>query len=203
MLFLTFLLGLAVNFAGYVPFGNVNLTVVQLTINRSIKDAMYFIATFSIIEFFFTYGIMYFADWFANQTKFIYWMDWVLILVFFVFAFRSWNNSRKEKYVNYSHRESIKYAILFGFLNPMQIPFWLIIGTYLISHKLILLGNFALILFSIGSCFGAFFCLLTYAKFSKYLHEKFSFSSKIVNRSISVVFFTLGIIHLSKMLFFQ
>ncbi|MEO8794035.1 MAG: lysine transporter LysE [Daejeonella sp.] len=203
MLFLTFLVGLAVNFAGYVPFGNVNLTVVQLTINRSIKDAMYFIVTFSVIEFFFTYGVMYFADYFASKKSLIYWMDWILILVFFVFSFRSWNNSRKEKYINYTHRESIKYAILLGFLNPMQIPFWLIIGTYVISHQWILVGNGALALFSIGSCFGAFLCLLAYARFSKYLHEKFSFSSKVVNRSISVVFLALGIIHLTKMLFFQ
>ena len=200
MLLTTFLVGLAVNFAGYVPFGNVNLTVVQLTINRGIRDAMYFIVSFSIVEFFFTYGIMYFADWFAGQTNLMYWLDWVLILIFLVLSYSSWNNSQKEKYVNYSHRESIKYGVILGFLNPMQIPFWMILGTYLISHNWILVGNGALALFSLGSSLGSFLCLLGFAKFSKYLHEKFAFSSRVINRSIASIFFVLAIIHVVKMI---
>lgn len=201
MLFFTFLVGLAVNFAGYVPFGNVNLTVVQLTINRSIRDAMYFIISFSIVEFFFTYAIMYFADWFAGQKSLIFWLDWVLVVVFLVLGISSWRNTHKEKYVNYSHKESIKYGILLGFINPMQVPFWMICGTYLISHNWIPVGNGALAVFSLGSSSGAFLCLTGFARFSKYLHEKFAFSSKVINRSVAVLFLLLAAYHIIKMFF--
>ena len=199
MYLMTFLVGLAVNFAGYIPFGNVNLTVVQLTINRGLKNAMYFIVTFAIVEFFFTYGIMYFADWFASQTNLLYWLDWVLILVFLVLGIKSWRNTVQEHYVSYSHRESIKYGIILGFFNPMQIPFWMIGGTYLISHNWIADGNGALALFSLGSSIGSFLCLLGFARFSKYLHEKFSFSSRLINRSIAIIFFLLAAYHIIKM----
>lgn len=200
MLFLTFLVGLAVNFVGYIPFGNVNLTVVQLTINRGLKGALYFILSFSVIEFFFTYGIMYFVDWFALQTKFIYWLDWILVFVFILMGIASWLNTQKEKQVDYSPKDSIKHGIILGFLNPVQIPFWVIAGTYLIANSWITSGNGALAIFSLGSACGAFICLLSFAYFSKYLHQKFTFSSKVVNRGIAVVFFLLAAYQLIKMI---
>lgn len=192
MLFLNFLVGLVVNFIGYVPFGNVNLTVVKLTINRGVKHAMYFIVSFSIIEFFFTYAVMYFADWFSANTRLLHVLDWILIAVFLVLGFTTWRNTSKEKEIDYSRADSIKYGIILGFINPMQIPFWMISGTYLLSHNWILSGNGSLAIFSAGSAFGAFICLFGFAKFSNYLHEKFAFSSRVVNRGIAIIFFLLA-----------
>jgi threonine/homoserine/homoserine lactone efflux protein len=201
MLFLNFLIGVAVNFIGYVPFGNVNLTVVQLTINRGIRAAMYFIVSFSIVEFFFTYTIMYFADWFATQQKLLYWLDWILIVVFLVLGLLSWFNTQKTKEVDYSHKDSIRYGIILGIVNPMQIPFWMIGGTYLISQGWVKTGNGALAIFSLGSALGSFLCLFAFARFSRYLNERFAFSSKVINRSISGVFFLLAAYHIIKLFF--
>lgn len=201
MLFLNFLIGVVVNFIGYVPLGNVNLTVVQLTINRGVKAAMYFIVSFSIMEFFFTYAIMYFADWFATQDRLLYWLDWILIFVFLLLGSLSWfNTSKKEKEVHYSNNDSIKYGIILGIVNPMQIPFWMIGGTYLISKGWIGTGNGALAVFSLGSALGSFLCLFAFSKFSKYLHERFAFSSRVINRSIAIVFFALAAYHIVKAL---
>lgn len=199
MLFLNFLIGVVVNFIGYVPLGNVNLTVVQLTINRGVKAAMYFIVSFSIVEFFFTYTIMYFADWFASQQRLLYWLDWILIFVFLLLGFLSWFNTQKTKNVDYSLNDSIKYGIILGIVNPMQIPFWMIGGTYMISKGWIEIGHGALAVFSLGSAVGSFLCLFGFSRFSKYLNERFAFSSKIINRSIAVVFFALAAYHIIKM----
>jgi len=200
MLFLNFLAGLVVNFIGYIPFGNVNLTVVQLTINRGLRSAMYFILSFSFIEFFFTYAAMHFAEWFASQTSLVYWLNWLLVIIFFVLGIITWRNTRKEREVNYSHGDSIKYGLIIGLANPMQIPFWTIIGTYLIGNHWILTGSMPFIVFSLGGALGAFLCLFSFAKFSTYLHERFEFSSKAINHGIAVFFFILGSYHLVKQL---
>ena len=55
MIFLTFFIGIVANFIGYVPPGNINLTLVQITINRGLKQALIFIVSFCCVEFFFTY----------------------------------------------------------------------------------------------------------------------------------------------------
>ncbi len=201
MLFVNFLIGVVVNFIGYIPLGNVNLTVVQLTINRGLKAAMYFIVSFSVVEFFFTYAIMYFADWFATQEHLLYWLDWILIVVFLVLGFLSWFNTKTKKEVHYSHKDSIRYGIILGIVNPMQIPFWMIGGTYLISEGWIHTGNGALAVFSLGSALGSFLCLLGFSKFSRYMNERFAFGSRVINRSIAVVFFLLAAYHIVKAIF--
>ncbi len=201
MLLLNFLIGAIVNFIGYIPFGNVNLTVVQLTLNRGVRAAMYFIVSFSIMEFFFTYSIMYFADWFADQQQFLFWLDWVLVFIFVLLGFMSWFNKQKEKSVDYSDGDSIKFGIILGIVNPMQVPFWMIGGTYLISSGWILTGSGALAVFSLGASLGAFLCLLAFSKSGKYLHERFAFSSRVINRSIAIIFFLLATYQIIKLLF--
>ena len=63
MLFLTFLIGIVLNAMGYIPPGNINLTVAQLAINKGMRQVWYFIISFSCVEVFFTFGMMRFARW--------------------------------------------------------------------------------------------------------------------------------------------
>src|ERR1700753_2982098 len=151
MIFLTFFLGLAANFVGYIPPGNINLTLVQITINRGFKQALQFCIAFSCVEFFFTYFIMHAAKWLSEQVHLDVIIDWVMFALFLVLGTITWLNRKKPPEANPGEHASIKYGILLGFLNPMQIPFWMITGTYLITHEWILDGKLALVIFRLGS----------------------------------------------------
>ena len=186
MIFLTFFIGLIANFIGYIPPGNINLTLVQITINRGLKQAVMFICSFSCVEFFFTYFIMHAAKWLSKQVKLDTVIDWVMVVLFGVLGTITWLQRNKAPKQNYSEQDSIKYGILLGFLNPMQIPFWMITGTYLITHQWILVGKLALVIFSIGSAAGAFLGLFLYAKFAGYIQSKFELSNKVINTRSSL-----------------
>jgi threonine/homoserine/homoserine lactone efflux protein len=82
MIFLTFFIGAFANFIGYIPPGNINLTLVQITVNRGIKQALKFIISFSCVEFFFTYFIMHAAKWLSAQVKLDMVIDWVMVVLF-------------------------------------------------------------------------------------------------------------------------
>ncbi len=69
MLLLTFFIGLLINAIGYIPPGNINLSVAQLTVNKGIKQAWYFIIAFSCVEVFFTFGMMRFARWMSSDVS--------------------------------------------------------------------------------------------------------------------------------------
>src|ERR1700748_3727573 len=181
MIILTFFIGLIANFVGYVPPGNINLTLVQITINRGLRQALMFITSFSCVEFFFTYFIMHAAKWLSSQVKLDMVIDWVMVVLFGVLGTITWLNRKKPPETNYSEHESIRYGILLGFLNPMQIPFWMITGTYLITHQWIDDGKLDLVIFSIGSAGGAFLCLFLYARFAKFIQQKFALSNKFIN----------------------
>ncbi len=198
MIFLTFFLGALANFIGYLPPGNINLTLVQITINRGLKQALHFIIAFSCVEFFFTFFIMHAAEWLSQQVKLDTIIDWVMVVLFFVLGIVTWLNRNKPPKKNYSNRSSIKYGILLGFLNPVQIPFWMITGTYLITHNWILIGRLALIVFSLGSACGAFLALFLFAKFARYVQQKFELSNRVINMSIAVLFFTFSAYHVAK-----
>jgi threonine/homoserine/homoserine lactone efflux protein len=99
-------------------------------------------------------------------------------------------------------RDSIRTGILLGLFNPMIIPYWAIGGTYLIANNWITTKGLGLEIFAVGASIGSFLCLYLFAKFALYIQEKFSFSSKIINRSIGVIFFALAILQSGKELFF-
>ena len=201
MIFLTFFIGVIANFIGYVPPGNINLTLVQITINRGLKQAVMFIISFSCVEFFFTYFVMHAAKWLSGQVKLDTIIDWVMVVLFSVLGTITWINRNKPPETHYSDQESIKYGILLGFLNPVQIPFWMITGTYLITHELILAGNLALVIFSIGAAAGAFLALFLYAKFAEYVQSKFALSTRVINISIAILFFSFAAYHVVKQIY--
>ena len=198
MIFLTLFLGLIVNFIGYIPPGNINLTLTQIAINRGMRQALRFITAFSCVEFFFTFFIMQAAKWLAVQPHIETIIDWVMVVLFGTLGTITWLNRNKPPKSNYSSRESIRYGILLGIVNPMQIPFWMIAGTYLLAHQWILPGLFALGVFSLGSAAGSFLCLYIYARSARYIQSKFALSNQVINTSIAVLFFGFAIYHVAK-----
>jgi threonine/homoserine/homoserine lactone efflux protein len=201
MFILTFFIGLIANFIGYVPPGNINLTLVKITINRGMKQAMQFIIAFSIVEFFFTYVIMHGAKWLSGQVKLDTIIDWVMVVLFTVMGTITWIHRKKPPEGKYSDTDSFKYGILLGFLNPVQIPFWIITGTYLITHEWVLAGQVALVIFSVGSAAGAFLCLFLYARFAQYIQSKFALSTRLINTAIAILFFAFAGYHVVKRIY--
>jgi len=201
MILLTFFIGLIANFIGYVPPGNINLTLVKITINRGMKQALQFIIAFSIVEFFFTYIIMYAAKWLSGQVKLDILIDWVMVVLFTTLGTITWLHRNKPPAPKYSDTASLRYGLLMGFLNPVQVPFWMITGTYLITHEWIAVGWLALIIFSLGSAAGAFLCLFLYARFAQYVQSKFALSNRIINTAIAILFFAFAAYHVVKRIY--
>ncbi len=206
MLLLTFLIGIVLNAMGYIPPGNINLTVAQLTINKGMRQALYFILSFSCVEVFFTFGMMRFARWISSdvnldsnisEVRLGTYVDAFMIMLFIVMGTLTWINRKKipktKAEDNRSRKGSVFYGMLLGILNPVQIPFWLFFGNYVILHEWINTNYLSLVIFSIGSGLGSAVALYGYAHFAKYIQEKFALSSHIINRAIALFLFALAL----------
>lgn len=198
MLFLTLFLGIILNMLGYIPPGNINLTVVQITITRGIRQALYFIGAFSAVEILFTFGVMRFVQWLSSEINLENAIDIVMVFMFGILGIITWRSRKEMPKADYSKKDSIRYGMLLGVVNPMQIPYWLFVGTYLISHEWIDIGYLSLAVFSVGSGIGAALALYGFARFAQYIQEKFALSSYIVNKSIALLFFALSAYHIGK-----
>ena len=201
MLFLTFFLGILLNSIGYIPPGNINLTVVQITITRGIRQALYFIAAFSCVEILFTFGVMRFVQWLSSEIQIGNIIDVVMIFMFGILGVITWRSRKEMPKTDYSKKDSIRYGMLLGVLNPMQIPYWLFVGTYLISHEWIDIGYLSLTIFSIGSGIGAALALYGFARFAQYIQEKFELSNYLVSKGIAMLFFALSAYHIGKLIY--
>lgn len=201
MLFLTLFLGIILNMLGYIPPGNINLTVVQITITRGIRQALYFIGAFSVIEILFTFGVMRFVQWLSSEIQIGSIIDVLMVFMFGILGVITWRSRKEMPKADYSKKDSIKYGMLLGVVNPMQIPYWLFVGTYLISKEWIDIGYLSLTVFSIGSGIGAGLALYGFARFAQYIQEKFTLSSYVVNKGIALLFFALSAYHIVKLIY--
>ena len=201
MLFLTFFLGIVLNMVGYIPPGNINLTVVQITITRGLRQALYFIGAFSAIEILFSFGVLRFVQWLSSEIQLGDIIDVVMVFMFGVLGIITWRSRKEMPKADYSKKDSIRYGMLLGVINPMQIPYWLFVGTYLISHEWIDIGYLSLSIFSVGSGIGAALALYGFARFAQYIQEKFTLSSYLVSKSIAILFFILSAYHVGKIVY--
>lgn len=205
MLFLTLFIGILLNAMGYLPPGNINLTVAQLTINKGMRQAWSFILSFSCVEVFFTFGMMRFARWLSSDVNLDYkingfsistYIDAFMVMLFLIMGTITWmqrNKTPKAKDNESSKRGSVFYGMLLGILNPVQIPFWLFFGNYVILHEWIEIDYLSLVIFSLGSGIGSALALYGYAHFARYIQEKFALSSYLINKSIAIFLWTLAL----------
>lgn len=206
MLFLTLIIGILLNAMGYIPPGNINLTVAQLTINKGMRQAWSFILAFSCVEVLFTFGMMRFARWVSsdvnldaniNEVRLGTYVDAFMILLFVVMGTITWINRNKlpktKDSNDTSKRGSVFYGMLLGVLNPVQIPFWLFFGNYVILHEWIRTDYLSLVIFSLGSGIGSALALYGYAHFARYIQEKFALSSHLINKSIAIFLWVLAL----------
>lgn len=205
MLFVTFFVGVIINAFGYVPPGNINLTLARLTISRGMRQAWGFIIAFSAVEVFFTFGMIRFARWLSSdvdidaikvgQFQLTFLIDLFMTLLLLVMATVSWINrdkAPKPKNEEDSRKGSVLYGLALGVINPVQIPFWLFFGNYVILHEWIATDYLSLVVFSFGSGFGSLIALYGYAHFAQYIQEKFTLSSRLINKSISIFLYCLA-----------
>ena len=209
MLLLTFFIGLFINAIGYIPPGNINLSVAQLTVNKGIKQAWYFILAFSCVEVFFTFGMMRFARWMSSDVSLefsIYHIeigtltDAFMILMFLTMGTITWvrRNRLPKPKEEVKRGSSVFYGILLGVLNPVQIPTWLFFGNYVIIHQWIRTDYLSLFIFSIGSGLGSAIALYGYAHFARYIQEKFTLSTRLINHAIAILLVVLALCLLVK-----
>jgi len=205
MLFLTFFIGIILNAMGYIPPGNINLTVAQLAINKGMRQVWYFILSFSCVEVFFTFGMMRFARWAmsdinpneaVSEVRLSTLVDCFMIVMFLVMGTITWKNRKKVPKTSNAKEDkrsgSVLYGLILGVLNPVQIPFWLFFGNYVILHQWIKTDYLSLVIFSLGSGVGSTLALYLYVHFATYIQEKFALSSLIINKSIAIFLFALA-----------
>ena len=202
MIIQTFLVAFFVSYAGSIPPGTINVSVMQLAMQKKQRAAIFLALAASVVEFVYAGFTVQFHIFLNNEETIADYFRVITSVA--LIGLGIWNliaKSSKESVVDQEikGRQGFLKGMMLGILNPMTIPFWLAITTYLENDNLISVEGISFWMYLIGLSSGTFFLLLTVSalgkQFSKVADNKF-----IVLRVPGLILLGLGVYFLIKLL---
>lgn len=193
MIFVGFLIG----FLGYLPPGNINLTIVQMSANGVKGKLWYFLFFATFMEFVYCFASMAGMKFLLTEPALVLFMQWASVAMFSILALLSFTQKIKEPGVA---KPSVRRGLVIAVLNPLQVPFWLIWGVYVFNNHWVQPTYFSITLFSIITASGAFTVLWLYAVAGRKMQNLLSNNQRTVNVVIGCVFIMLALFQLPKLI---
>ena len=131
-----------ISFLGSLPLGTLNVAAMQIGIQESIKDAMYFSFGSLLVEMVYVRLSLIGIDWVRKQEKLMKVMEWITLTIIialavgsFISASRNGGSAKNVLLQNNMHRFLL--GMFMCAINPVQIPFWFGWSTVLFSKKIL------------------------------------------------------------------
>ena len=204
MIVQTFIIAFVVSYIGSIPPGTINVSVMQLSMLKKHRAAIFFALSASLVEFIYV-GITVQFHLFLNANESI--ADYfriitacALIILGLWNLFSTSTSATVKIDENLTGRHGFLRGTILGLLNPMTIPFWLAITTYLENDGLIEVIGYSFWMYLLGLTAGTFCLLLTVdalgKRFTQIADNKF-----IVHKVPGFILFGLGVYYLRKLIF--
>jgi threonine/homoserine/homoserine lactone efflux protein len=137
-----FFWGMLISFLGSLPLGTLNVAAMQIGIQESIKDALYFSVGSLLVEMVYVRISLVGIDWVRKQEKLMKIMEWVTLAIIialaigsFIAASKSGGDAKNVLLQNNMHRFLL--GMFMCAINPVQIPFWFGWSTVLFTKKIL------------------------------------------------------------------
>ena len=137
-----FFWGILISFLGSLPLGTLNIAAMQIGIQESIKDAIYFSFGSLIIEMIYVRISLVGMDWVRKKQQLMKAMEWITLGIItalavgsFIAAARDGGGSKNVLLHNNVHRFLL--GMFMCAINPVQIPFWFGWSSVLFTKKIL------------------------------------------------------------------
>jgi threonine/homoserine/homoserine lactone efflux protein len=197
-IFWHFFIGFIVSFLGSLPVGTVNLAVIQTTVNSNFRAGFYFSLGATLVELIYSAIAIKFIAYLLDNRSVEVFIQIVSIPVFIVLAILYLRKEESTAATEIKGRKSFYNGLFVGLINPLQIPFWIAYGSYLISNNWIQNSDYLINVFIVGISAGTLLVLTLIAFLSKRLVSSFELKTKLVNRIIGGVLIVLAVYQLIK-----
>lgn len=196
---LVFLLSMLASIVGTLPFGPINLSVVDTTINRSWRAAFLFSVAAALIEIPQSFIAIRFNPTVQALLQHNLWVK-SFVVIFFValglvfFCRKPAGNQDKKHKIK---ENDFLHGLLVSIANPQAIPFWIFILAFLKSAKYLDISAhpplYFLCIFLAGVACGKLLTLLFYAFLSQLIVRRAAFVSQWMNKIIGVILIGIGL----------
>lgn len=203
MILQTLIVAFIVSYIGSIPPGTINVSVMQLAILKKRRAAIFFAFAASSIEFFYA-GITVQFHIFLNNNETISSYFQIITAVALIGLglnniFSKSTSSSVKVDTKITGRHGFLRGVILGLLNPMTIPFWLAITTYLENDNWIDVDGYGFWMYLLGLSTGTF-CLLLTVNASGKRFTKIADNSFLVHKVPGFLLLGLGIYFLIKLI---
>lgn len=152
-----FLMGFFFSFIGSIPPGTLNLTVLQLGLEKKIAIALRFALAVSIIEYPYTWIGVHFEYLISSSPVVVENFQLIAALVMTGLGiFNLWPTKAPTGFAKKFNESGFRRGIVLSILNPMAIPYWMGFTAYLKAQGWIYLGTPGLLhSYVLGTAVGA------------------------------------------------
>lgn len=194
--------GLIMAYFGLISPGMLNMTVLKTRIHVGKMESVKFASGAALIVFLQAGIALFFAEFLIENPKVIETLKMAGIFVFFILSIFFYMLSRKkmEAKSKMSKGNYFFKGMAMSSVNMLAIPFYLGISIYLGSINKIIIEQPYIFLFILGAATGSFLLFYTYIFFAKIISDKISFIAKNINIILSLLFLSLGIFTLIKLI---
>jgi threonine/homoserine/homoserine lactone efflux protein len=194
-----------ISFLGSLPLGTLNVAAMQIGIQESIKNAMYFSIGSLLVEMVYVRLSLVGIDWVRKQEKLMKAMEWITLAIIialavgsFIAASKGGGSAKNVLLQNNMHRFLL--GMFMCAINPVQIPFWFGWSTVLFTKKILEPnpGQYNSYIVGIGLGTLAGNCVFIFG--GKWMVQKISNSQEYLNWVIGGIFALTALIQLIRMM---
>jgi len=194
MILQTFFVAFFVSFIGSIPPGTINVSVMQLAMLKRKRAAIFLAFAASTVEFLYAGVTVLFHSFLTDNETISFYFKLITSATLLILGM--WNLFKTGKSINVNvesekGRNGFMKGLLLGILNPMTIPFWLAITTYLENDCFIEIKNQGFWMYLLGLSLGTFCLLMTVIKLG-YRFTKVSDNTFIVRRIPGIILLGIG-----------
>ncbi len=194
-----------ISFLGSLPLGTLNVAAMQIGIQESVKNAVYFSLGSLLVEMIYVRISLVGVDWIRRQEKLMKAMEWFTLINIIALATGSFmaaaskaGDAKNVFLENDMHRFLL--GMFMSAINPVQIPFWFGWSTVLFTKKILdpvkVHYNMYIVGIGLGTLAGN--CVFIFG--GKWLVQRITNSQQYINWVIGGIFAITAIIQAIKMI---
>lgn len=176
-----FFVAFAFSFLGSIPPGTLNLTVLQLGLDKKISIAWRFAFAASIIEYPYAWIAVKFDHYITSSPLVVDNFKLLTAAIMILLGLLNlWSAQRPTPLVKRFQDSGLRKGLVLGILNPLAIPFWIGITAYLNVQGWVKLSSTSgLHGYLLGVFLGSFALFLSLAYLAKRLSGMLQSNSKV------------------------
>ncbi|MBK7434535.1 MAG: LysE family transporter [Chitinophagaceae bacterium] len=200
-----FLWGLLISFLGSLPLGTLNVAAMQIGIQESITNALYFSFGSLLVEMAYVRLSLVGIDWVRKQEKLMKAMEWITLAIIVALAVGSFiaashSNGEEKNIILKNNMHRFLLGMFMCAINPVQIPFWFGWSAVLFTKKILLPKNSHYNIYIVGIGIGTLMGNAVFIFGGKWLVQRIANSGQYINWVIGGIFTLTAIVQLIKMM---